>query len=89
MTPDVTSVFSLQDYELLVSFDDGQLRRFSMRPYLDFPAYQPLTEASRFMEVHVFNGTVAWPGDIDISPDTLYLAGKPVNSSDMSSTKLS
>ena len=89
MTPDVTSVSSLQDYELLVSFDDGEQRRFSMKPYLDFPAYQPLTEPSRYLAAHVFNGTVAWPGEIDISPDTLYIVGKPVNSSDTSSSKSS
>lgn len=76
MTPDVISVRSLQDYELLVFFEDGEQRRFSVKPYLSFPAYQPLTERSRFMAAHVFNGTVAWPGDIDISPDTLYIAGE-------------
>ena len=76
MTPDVTSVRSLPDYELLISFEDGEQRRFSVKPYLGFSAYQPLTEPSRFMAVHVFNGTVAWPGDIDISPDTLYIVGE-------------
>ena len=58
MTPDVTSVRSLPDYELLISFEDGEQRRFSVKPYLGFPAYQALTEPSRFMAAHVFNGTV-------------------------------
>jgi hypothetical protein len=81
MTPDVTSVRSLPDYELLISFEDGEQRRFSVKPYLGFPAYQALKEPSRFMAAHVFNGTVAWPGDIDISPDTLYIAGERLNPS--------
>ena len=81
MTPDVINVRSLPDYELLVSFEDGEQRRFSIKPYLGFPAYQPLMEPSRFMAAHVFNGTVAWPGDIDISPDTLYIAGERLNPS--------
>jgi hypothetical protein len=81
MTPDVISVRSLPDYELLVSFEDGEQRRFSVKPYLDFPAYQSLAELSRFTAAHVFNGTVAWPGDIDISPDTLYIAGERLNPS--------
>lgn len=79
MTPDVTNVRSLPDYELLVSFEDGEQRRFSLKPYLDFPAYLPLKDASRFMAAHVFNGTVAWPGEIDISPDTLYIVGERLN----------
>lgn len=75
MTPDVTHVRSLPDYDLLVSFEDGEWRRFSVKPYLQFPAYQPLMEPTRFMAAHVLNGTVAWPGDIDISPDTIYITG--------------
>ncbi|MBU3696800.1 DUF2442 domain-containing protein [Dechloromonas sp.] len=75
MTPDVTHVCSLPDYDLLVSFEDGEWRRFSVKPYLQFPAYQPLMEPTRFMAAHVLNGTVAWPGDIDISPDTIYITG--------------
>jgi hypothetical protein len=81
MTPDVISVRSLPDYELLVSFEDGEQRRFSLKPYLGFPAYQPLVEPSRFAAAHVFNGSVAWLGDIDISPDTLYIAGERLNPS--------
>lgn len=75
MTPDVTYVRSLPDYDLLVSFEDGEWRRFSVKPYLQFPAYQALKEPTHFMAAHVLNGTVAWPGDIDISPDTLYITG--------------
>lgn len=78
MTPDVTHVRSLPDYDLLISFADGEWRRFSVKPYLQFPAYQALLEPSRFMAAHVLNGTVAWPGDIDISPDTLYITGERV-----------
>lgn len=81
MTPDVISVRSLPDYELLISFEDGEQRRFSVKPFLGFPAYQALTEPSHFMAAHVFNGTVAWPGDIDISPYTLYITGERLNPS--------
>ena len=78
MTPDVTNVQTLQDYELLVSFADGDQRYFSMRPYLQYPAYQVLSQPEKFAMAHVSHGTVAWFGDIDMSPDTLYLEGKTV-----------
>ncbi|MEO8410075.1 MAG: DUF2442 domain-containing protein [Propionivibrio sp.] len=78
MTPDVTHAQALPGYELLVTFADGEKRRFSMLPYLDYPAYQPLQEPQKFALAHVANGTVAWNDEIDMSPDTLYIAGSPV-----------
>jgi len=78
MTADVTHVQTLANYELLVSFADGGKRRFSMLPYLDCPAYRVLSQTGKFTLAHVSNGTVAWTDEIDMSPDTLYLAGQPV-----------
>ena len=76
MTPDVIQTQALLDYELLVTFGDGEQRRFSMRPYLKYPAYQALVEPHKFAQAHVANGTVAWDEVTDMSPDTLYLAGQ-------------
>lgn len=78
MTPDVIAVKDLANYELLVTFAGGEKRRFSMRPYLNYPAYQPLRQPGKFRLAHVLNGTVAWSEDVDISPDTLYIKGEPV-----------
>ena len=78
MTPDVTHVQTLANYELLVSFADGEKRHFSMSSYLSYPAYRILSQTGKFELAHVKNGTVAWTDEIDISPDTLYLAGQPV-----------
>jgi hypothetical protein len=79
MTPDVTHVQTLQNYELLVSFADGERRCFSMLPYLQYPAYRILTQPGQFGLAHVSNGTVAWSDEIDMSPDTLYIFGKLVS----------
>jgi hypothetical protein len=78
MTPDVVAVKDLANYELLVTFASGEKRRFSMRPYLHYPAYQPLQHPGKFRLAHVSNGTVAWSEDIDMSPDTLYIEGEAV-----------
>lgn len=79
MTPDVTHVQALANYELLVAFADGDKRHFSMSPYLNYPAYRVLSQAGKFALAHVSNGTVAWTDEIDMSPDTLYLEGQPVS----------
>lgn len=80
MTPDVVAVQALENHELQLMFSDGERRRFSMAPYLDYPAYKPLREPGRFKTAHIENGTVAWCDDMDISPDTLYLAGLRIES---------
>ncbi len=75
MTPDVIKVEAKPDFVLEAEFETGEIRRFDMRPYLDYPAYSPLKEPGAFMRAHVENGVVVWTDEIDLSPDTLYLKG--------------
>ena len=79
MTPDVTHVKTQPNFELQVTFADGACKLFSMLPYLKYPAFSPISELNKFAKAHVANGTVQWTDDIDISPDTLYLAGQSCN----------
>lgn len=76
MTPDVIKVVAAPDYSIIAEFETGEIRRFDMRPYLDFPAYAALKEPGFFMRAHVEYGTVVWCEEIDLSPDTLYLRGQ-------------
>jgi hypothetical protein len=76
MTPDVIRVVAMPDYSIVAEFETGEVRRFDMRPLLDFPAYAALKESGMFMRAHVGNGTVVWNDDIDLSPDTLYFRGE-------------
>ena len=78
MTPDVVRVKPLPDYRLEADFIYGEKRLFDMRPYLAYPAFAPLAKGALFMKAHVVLGTVAWTDEIDISPDTLYLRGRPL-----------
>jgi len=77
MTPDVIKVVPMSDYIIVAEFETGEVRRFDMRPYLDFPAFAALKESGLFMRAHVAHGTVVWSEEIDLSPDTLYLSGLP------------
>jgi hypothetical protein len=74
---EVTSVAVLPDYGLLLTFKDGQRRRFDMRPYLAYPVFRPLQNPAYFALARVDYGTVTWPGDIDIAPETLYARSEP------------
>ncbi|TVQ93587.1 MAG: DUF2442 domain-containing protein [Chromatiaceae bacterium] len=75
MTPDVVTVKVLSDFQLQAIFADGAVRRFDMKPYLQYPAFAALRDEALFQRAAVRHGTVAWSDDIDLSPDTLYLKG--------------
>ena len=42
-------------------------------PILDFGVFKELKDLSYFNLAQVLDGTVVWPHDQDICPDTLYL----------------
>lgn len=78
MTPDVVKVKAELDYSLEALFANGERRKFDMSPYLSYPAFSALLDTNCFLKAHIANGTVAWTDEIDLSPDTLYLRGRPV-----------
>jgi hypothetical protein len=82
MTPNVIQVTVLQDYKLQVHFENGELKIFDMSSYLQYPAFSDLSYDNLFARAKVLNGTVVWTDEIDISPDTLYLKGETINSSE-------
>jgi hypothetical protein len=77
IAPKVVQAQTLANHELAVTFADGQKRKFSMLPYLQYPAFAALKDVALFKRARVAHGTVVWNDEIDISPDTLYIAGNP------------
>lgn len=73
MNPYVTSVTPLPDYRLLIGFENGEARIFDLTPYLERGVFQRLKNPSVFKQARVVAGSVEWPGEIDLSYDTLYL----------------
>lgn len=69
---EVSHVEICPEYNLLVTFLNGERRRFDMEPYLQYPVFQKLKNPAFFSLARVDYGTVTWPGDIDIAPETLY-----------------
>jgi hypothetical protein len=73
MNPRVKCVKVLKDYILELEFTNGEKGHFSMKPYLDYPVFEPLKDYSLFEKARATMGFVSWNEDIDMSPDTLYL----------------
>lgn len=77
-----TSVEPLDNFYLLLTFDNGDRRVFDVKPYLDDSFFSPLKNVALFRTVHTNPLTVEWAGGIDIAPEELYLDSKPINSTD-------
>lgn len=74
----VTAVRPLDDFELEVSFENGEQRRFDVKPYLDRGIFMKLTEPEVFRSVRVVAGSIEWPRGVDLSGDTVFLEGVPI-----------
>lgn len=78
MNPKVVSVKPLPDYRLDIEFANGERRVFGLGPYLDKGVFRKLRDVRCFAEAQVVAGSVEWPGEIDLSYDTLYVEGRRV-----------
>jgi len=76
--PRVNSVVPLEDYKLLLTFDNGERRIFDAKRLLDMKAFAPLKNKPFFNLVRIEHDTISWPEDIDYCPDTLYMQSAPV-----------
>lgn len=77
MNPYISTVLPLENHELLLTFTNGEQRVFDTKPYLDKGVFKRLRERNTFMGARVVAGSVEWPGEIDLSYDTLYLESHP------------
>lgn len=73
MLPRVKSVTPKAGYQLELAFTSGEIGLYDCKPLLNFGVFGELKDEAYFRTVHVVNGTVAWPHEQDICPDTLYL----------------
>ena len=76
---DVTRVIARPDYNLMLVFENGEVRIFDARPLLDKRPFDRLQDPAVFALAFVDPalGTVCWPGEIDIAPETLYDGSVP------------
>lgn len=75
---DVVRVEAKSDYTLLLEFENGEKRVFDMAPLMGRKPFVQLKGSPLFTKASVEYGTVVWPGNIDIAPETLYDRSVPV-----------
>lgn len=74
----VIHVTSRDDFHLELGFDTGEKKIFDVRPYLSKGVFRRLQDIQLFKQAYVAGGTVCWPKDLDIAPETLYDRSVPL-----------
>jgi hypothetical protein len=79
MNPRVKAVNPTDDYQLKLEFTNGELGVYDCKHLFDFGVFKELKQLDYFKQVTVLHGSVSWPHEQDICPDTLYLESKMIN----------
>ena len=72
MNPRVKTVAAKDDYTLELTFTNGQVGVFDCSHLLTFGVFKEFEDIRYFKRAWVQHGTVVWPNEQDICPDTLY-----------------
>lgn len=73
MNPRVKSVRALAGHRLRLGFTNGETGLYDCTPLLDTGVFRELRDVAYFRQACVCEGgTVTWPHEQDICPDTLY-----------------
>ncbi len=79
MLLDVVHVEPLPEYKLSLEFENQEKRVFDVTPYLEMGVFRQLKDKNIFSRAFIDGGTVMWPGEIDIAPETLYDRSIPLS----------
>jgi hypothetical protein len=74
----VRAVQPLQEFNVLLAFDDNTQKTINLEPYLRGPVFEPIrNDPAVFRAMKIEGGTIAWDNGADIDPDVLYYNLRP------------
>jgi hypothetical protein len=68
----IKEVKALDDYLLLLKFENQEEKIFDVKPYLDFGKFKELKDKSLFKSVRVCFDSIEWDNQLDLDPELLY-----------------
>jgi hypothetical protein len=72
MYPIVKDVRPIDNYNLILTYDNGERRQLDMKPFLNKGIFRELNEVSKFNSVKVSFDTIEWENEADLDPEVLY-----------------
>lgn len=76
MRPKAINVKPKNDYVLEIEFDNGEIKLFDVKPYLNHKAFEALKNIEEFNKVKISGLSIGWENGADICPDELYELSK-------------
>ena len=67
-----TEVQYLHDYELLITFSNGEKRVYDGQEDITQGVFTQLRNKALFARARIERGTVVWNDELDIAPEALY-----------------
>ena len=74
----IVDVEVLENYELLLTFDNNVKKIKDMKPYLQKGVFKKLKDKEIYNKVKISFGTISWENDIDMCADSLYETSEEV-----------
>ena len=68
----VLDVKPLEEFKLLLTFENQEKRIFDVSPYLEIGKFRELKNASIFNTVKVKFDSIEWANGLDLDPELLY-----------------
>jgi hypothetical protein len=75
----IKNVQPTPNYELILTFENGETRLFDMNPYLGTGIFKELKDISLFYSVKVSFDTIEWENEADLDPEILYNDSRSLN----------
>lgn len=73
LPPRIKEVKVLEDYKLLLIYENNEERIYDMKPNLEYEAFKKLKDYNLFKKVYAAGETIEWETGEDVSPESLYL----------------
>lgn len=70
--PNVVSVKPIEDYNIIVTFSNGEVKLFDVKPYIKGEWFGKLKNIELFKTVRPCGDSVEWADGQDIAPHELY-----------------
>lgn len=68
----VKNVKPLEEYKLLITFENNEERIFDVSPYLNLGKFAELRNLSLFNSVTIKFDSIEWANHLDVDPEFLY-----------------
>ena len=78
MYQSIINVQPVPNYQLILTFENGEKRQFDMNPYLSLGIFRELRDVFKFNAVKVSFDSIEWENEADLDPEILYNESKKI-----------